>query len=364
MVAISHCIRAPSFTGGFELPLITTPNIFRITHPMDFFTRAQTNLLSWIHGTPLPSAAHTSPKFQSWHTFDPVQKWIPTASDANKNDPAEPNRVNDTPDLVLLTWNIDATSPQTEERVTDIITFITALDPRVDILFLQEVSRPALQQILTDNRIRESWFSSERDDAAWGKQSFATMTLLSKARFASAHNQGVRLAAIGPIWRVKFPSHFARDALCCDIFVPSHREPATSPTTRIRLANVHLDSLPIKPSYRPQQISMVSSFLRATGQGLVAGDFNPVLEEDVDLLERNGLVDVWTSLHPGEPGYTWGLDGQQPFPPNRLDKVGILGLRSRNIKALEPKRVAGQSGDLPLWSDHHALVYSFSLADE
>ena len=270
--------------------------------------------------------------------------------------------------LVLLTWNIDATSSRPQERVTEIIKFITGLEPKVDIVFLQEVSRPALQQILSDDRIRESWLLSERDDTAWGKQSFATITLMSKARFALDPVSRIGNAILGPIWRVKYPSHFERDALCCDIFVPSFQTPGPSSPTRIRLVNVHLDSLPIKPSHRPQQISVVSSFLRVAGHGLVAGDFNPVLDEDANLLERKGLTDIWESLRSQDTGYTWGEDGEQPFPPNRLDKVAILGLTPFSIEILKPRRLgdldesklqwAGHGEDVP-WSDHHALLCSF-----
>lgn len=110
------------------------------------------------------------------------------------------------------------------------------------------------------------------------------MTLLSKARFALRYDSTIDNAVLGPVWRVKYPSHFDRDALCCDIFVPSLKKPGSS-TARIRLVNVHLDSLPIKPSHRPRQISIVSSFLRIAGRGLVAGDFNPLFDEDVVLLE-------------------------------------------------------------------------------
>jgi len=138
--------------------------------------------------------------------------------------------------------------------------------------------------------------------------------------------------------------------------------------------NVHLDSLPIKPSQRPRQVSIVSSFLRTAGHGLVAGDFNPVLDEDAFLLEHNGLMDVWTSLHPDDPGYTWGADGKQPFPPNRLDKVAVLGLLPRSIETLEPQRLGhsdssenqqtGSTEEGTLWSDHHALLCSFGLVEE
>ncbi|KAJ6030660.1 uncharacterized protein N7446_000278 [Penicillium canescens] len=342
---------------------------------MNFFARARTGFMSWMHETPLPST-EAYPNFQSWHHFDPVQQWVswvPTR--LNNTNPRSTNTENiqNIPKLVLLTWNIDATSSQTQARVTEIITFITDLDPKVDVVFLQEVSKTALRQLLGDARVRESWLSSERDDTAWGKQSFATVTLVSKARFASNAEFGMNNAILGPIWRVKYPSHFDRDALCCDIFVPSPTKPESeskpSSATRIRLINVHLDSLPIQPSYRPRQISIVSSFLHAAGYGIVAGDFNPVLEEDATLIENSGLTDVWTSLRSKELGYTWGVDGEQPFPPNRLDKVAVLGLTPSSIRILQPgdlsnletkSQQAEPSEDVP-WSDHHAFLCTLNL---
>lgn len=249
---------------------------------MDIFAHVWTSILSWKHDIPLPYEDEAHSIFQSWHYFDPVRMrdWTHIGSN-NAKGPTEPaDKAATSNRLVLLTWNIDATSSRPQERVTEIIKFITGLEPKIDIVFLQEVSRPALQQILSDDRIRESWLSSERDDAAWGKQSFATMTLMSKARFALDPVSRIGNAILGPLWRVEYPSHFERDALCCDIFVPSFQSPGPSSPTRIRLVNVHLDSLPIKPSHRPKQISVVSSFLHVAVHGLVAGDFNPVLDED------------------------------------------------------------------------------------
>ncbi|OJJ99166.1 hypothetical protein ASPACDRAFT_43828 [Aspergillus aculeatus ATCC 16872] len=341
---------------------------------MDLNTRTQTNTLSWTREAPLPHREDLHPRFQSWYQFDPAQKWIPTQTDADSSDHAEPTLGGDASNLVLLTWNIDAGSSQAQERATDIITYLTRLDPPVDIVFLQEVSRPALQQILEDERIRGSWLSSDCDDLSWNDRPFMTVTLLSRARFATPSNPETHNLVAGPIWRVRFPSYFGRDALCCDIFVPSPPEDEASSATRIRLVNVHLDSLPIKPSHRPRQISMVASLLRTAGRGLVAGDFNPVLDEDDELLEFNGLTDVWASLRSKEPGYTWGVDGQQPYPPNRLDRVGTLGLKASTIQVLEPRRFGDwdtpsfqqtkPAEEAPFWSDHHGLLCSFGLAED
>ena len=272
----------------------------------------------------------------------------------------------------LLTWNIDATSSQSQDRVTEIIKFITSLDPPVDVIFFQEVSKSASQQILGDSRIRLSWISSERDDTAWGKQSFATLTLMSKARFTPNTGSGMNSASLCPIWRARCPSRFDRDALCCDIFVPSSSDSklgSKPSSTRVRLINVHLDSLPIQPSFRPRQISIISSYIHSAGCGVVAGDFNPVLEEDNLLIDKNHLTDAWGILRPEDPGYTWGVDGDQPFPPNRLDKVAVVGLTPSSIETLQPGRLgtldsgsqqAESPEDVP-WSDHHGLLCSIKL---
>lgn len=343
---------------------------------MDWYNRIQTSVLSWTHGTPLPPGdSQASVNFQSWHYFDPDgQQWAPDPAGSNTSNDGIQGRDKDAPQLLtLLTWNIDATSARTEDRVTEIVTYTSQLHPKVDIIFLQEVSRPALQQILKDERIRGSWFSSECDDRAWGNQSFATMTLLSRQRFASNDSEAtLGKPRLGPIWRVSYPSRFGRDALCCDIFASSTLNPHSP--TRMRLINVHLDSLPINPSLRPQQVSIISRFLRSAGCGLAAGDFNPVLEEDATLMEGNGLIDAWAALHPEQPGYTWGTDGEQPFPPNRLDKIALFRLRPREIRVVEAKRLdnlgaqlaaqvdTSRPDNLPL-SDHHALFCSFAIVD-
>ncbi|KAJ5806868.1 hypothetical protein N7474_010460 [Penicillium riverlandense] len=273
---------------------------------MNIYARAQSNVLPWIRDTPLPTTSPEAyPRFQSWHHFHhSTQGWVPIRTSDNTSNspgnlPEQPSSSDGPCHLVNLTWNIDAGSACARERARDIVTYLTQLDPKVDIIFIQEVSKSALSQILMDDRIRGSWFSSEGDEAAWGTQRFSMMTLLSKTRFAPSDDASN--AVLGPIWRVRYPSRYGRDALCCDIFIPSLEE---SSATRIRLVNVHLDSLPIQPSCRPQQLSIVSPFLRSAGRGLVAGDFNQVLDEDATLLEKNGLVDAWTTLHPEEPGYT------------------------------------------------------------
>jgi tyrosyl-DNA phosphodiesterase 2 len=103
----------------------------------------------------------------------------------------------------------------------------------------------------------------------------------------------------------------------------------------------------------------------------VAGDFNPVLPADETVVRDNGLVDAWAELRPEDPGFTWGVDGKEPFPPNRMDKVAAVGLRVQDIEILSPGSILKTSptgeqpdGDNALaWSDHSGLRCSFKLVE-
>lgn len=167
------------------------------------------------------------------------------------------------------------------------------------------------------------------------------MTLLSKARFSGP-------AWIGPVWRVELKSKYGRDVLCCDIFLPLPNLGSAlgeEGKKRVRLVNVHLDSLGIVPSCRPHLLATVASSLRSAERGLVAGDFNPVLPEDKTLVEENGLVDAWQELRKGDDGFTWGIDGKQAYPPKRLDKVAFIGLVAQDIEVMDPGSVVEPGGE-------------------
>ncbi|ENH71056.1 hypothetical protein FOC1_g10008428 [Fusarium oxysporum f. sp. cubense race 1] len=64
---------------------------------------------------------------------------------------------------------------------------------------------------------------------------------------------------VGPVWRVKYPSRFGRDALCCDVSV---RSSPINETCQLRLINVHLDSLPVQPLKHPEQLRSFLDFCK------------------------------------------------------------------------------------------------------
>jgi len=315
---------------------------------------------------------------QPWHEFDEAKgSWAQLGTDsqpASSDDPVEPDSSSkQTSTLSLVTWNVDAFTDEHEDRMAGILSAIRNQASLPDVLFFQEVSIHALYFLLSDSWIRSNWYSSEADLTHWAFQSFATMILLSKHAFTASSSDTTKYR-MGRVWRVEFPSMYGRDALCCDVHLPTTDTP-------VRLITVHLDSLAMKPSLRPRQLAIVSGMLHRTGRGLVAGDFNPVLPEDHGLVAENGLVDAWTELRPGEGGYTWGVDGKAPFPPSRLDKVAMVGLKARDIEIMHPgllprpsvipdfttgtvvpPRSSGPSQGIP-WSDHSGLKCTLEISE-
>jgi len=118
-----------------------------------------------------------------------------------------------------------------------------------------------------------------------------------------------------------------------------------TPNTRLRIANVHLESL-VGPSERTRalQLAAVALFLReeddGVAAGIVAGNMNAVCPGDRGLPERVELGDAWKEVktgtgtengengmgwQDGEEDYTWGYQPGCRFPPARLDKVLIVG---------------------------------------
>lgn len=346
---------------------------------MSFISSVRTHYLAWSNSTPLPDLADTPPPvFQRWHAFEKAScKWMQVQT-IHADERALSRG------LRLVTWNVDAFGDNHESRMDGILSKLQQMlanDNGPDIVFFQEDSRKALAHLLQSACFREQWVSTEADETNWADVPFATMTLLSRSSFdvfsgdrknspESTYSSTVDAGSgLCPVWRVKYPSRFKRDALCCDIFWGTE--------TRIRLINVHLDSLPIQPNQRPRQVAIAANLLRTAGagRGVIAGDWNPVSEEDTALMERNRLVDAWERLHPGEDGYTWGLDGKsEPFPPGRLDKVVVLGLKPLDIQVLHPetllevrgsvgKMKAGNDGEGVPWSDHSGLFCSFVIDD-
>ncbi|KAL0937446.1 endonuclease exonuclease phosphatase family protein [Colletotrichum truncatum] len=315
------------------------------------------------------------PIYQSWHEYNHRNSdWEPVSDSTNTNAASGPHQQDDRKhEFTLASWNVDAFSPLPNDRLSAILSSLFDNSPSPDIIFLQEVCKPMISCILEDQRVRNSWYCSEKDGIGMAGHLFMTVTLISKSRFGPRASFG----SLGKLSRIKYHSRYGRDALCSEVNILSSgkHEPKQPEYRRIQLINVHLDSLALTPSYRPRQLSVVATLLHEAGHGLVAGDFNPVLPEDQTLIEENNLIDAWKAVHGDEPGYTWGVDGNEPFPPNRMDRIAMIGLEPFRMEVMRPGKIplpkaehspskASSSieaeEDVP-WSDHSGLKCTFSV---
>jgi tyrosyl-DNA phosphodiesterase 2 len=326
-------------------------------------SQMRTHIQAWWQHTPLPTTTAT-PSFQKWQNFDQEQ-WIPFISD-KLSQPGIGHQWAGS--FRLVTWNVNANAPLPKSRISALLQAIKTTGA-ADVIFLQEVCREALQALLKDSWIQQQWYTSDIDTSAFGTQKFISITLVSKLWVTT---NGIQLAAI---WRTPLPSRFGRDALCCDIILnASNKHTPGRSSLRIRLINVHLDSLQINPSLRPQQLSVCASYLRAADRGIVAGDFNSVLPEDDDLVRANGLTNAWAHVHPNDPGHTWGVYGEQSFPPNRLDKVALFDLTPSAMGILRTSELdcCGEKTEIEVaeadskaqFSDHFGLWCEVGWAED
>jgi len=301
-----------------------------------------------------------------------VTKPLRNAESQSSHKPTLPNVVNKQT-LSLVSWNINAFSSRPVARSKHILDYILEGPVSPDIIFFQEVSDDVRKSLLDNATVRSGFLVTDAEDTtSFDGLPFATMTLLSKKRFAT--DPGSQLGGDGmegqgrlmleAVFRLKIPSQFGRDGLCVDM-----SNPAASGSV-LRLINVHLDSLDTF-HWRNLQMKALSDVLHepGRGRGIIAGDFNANNPGDGGLIDKYGLVDAWVSLHgrKGPEGATWGVgmklrDGRKP---GRFDKVAMLGLTAEAMEVLptgliEVTRPAEPSLYEP-WSDHYGLRCTVSI---
>ncbi|KAF5371395.1 hypothetical protein D9615_009676 [Tricholomella constricta] len=305
-----------------------------------------------------------------WRTlsaFNPsTRRWAPVSS---RNAQSQV-----TQRLSLTSWNIDAFSSRAVSRAKLILGHILEGPKSPDIIFLQEVTPDVRASLLDDARVRAAFLVTDAEDqTSFEKVPFATMTLLSSARFASGLNshkegdviEGGKKLMLGRVSRVTLPSKYGRDGLCVDVIPP------TTPGTVFHFINVHLDSLGDTLHYRAQQMEILANVLRepGCGGGIIAGDFNAISPEDDELVDKNKLVDAWVALHGrADPdGATWGVgvERRDGLGPGRLDKITMMGLSAKEMEVLRPgsieiPRPGEESVEIP-WSDHCGLRCTFTI---
>jgi endonuclease/exonuclease/phosphatase family metal-dependent hydrolase len=134
-----------------------------------------------------------------------------------------------------------------------------------------------------------------------------------------------------------------------------------------RFVTTHLESF--SPLVQIAQANELAQGPGATELPVVfAGDFNsdaassdPIQSAAYQVMLGAGFIDVWSKAHPGDPGFTWPLHGEDPFTPvstpnQRIDLVlargefGVLGARLIGNNQLTDLTPSG------LWPSDHAGV--------
>jgi len=140
-----------------------------------------------------------------------------------------------------------------------------------------------------------------------------------------------------------------------------------------RIVDTHLEGL--DPDVQAAQTQeLVNGPAISTSAVVIAGDLNsdadnpdPTFGPAYQILLNAGFVDSWATVHPGDPGYTLPLHGEDPFTPTatlstRIDLI-LTHDGTDTITASDSVRIGltdlTPSGLFP--SDHAGVVSSFVL---
>lgn len=236
-------------------------------------------------------------------------------------------------------------------------------------ILLQEVATDAFSALLHHAWVREHFQVVPTSPSGWpAGASYGVVTLVS------------RTLRIAQTQSLEFGSSFmGRSALMVDILmnpdswrengervsVASRSDDASSTgaeempdqeVVTVRVANTHLESLPVGAVARPVQLAGIAELLREADCGVVCGDMNAIGPSDNDIHIRAGLEDAWTRGDKDAVGYTWGYQPRCEYPVGRLDKV--LYTPGEGLEVEEPQRVGvGLKTAGGQWaSDHYGLT--------
>jgi endonuclease/exonuclease/phosphatase family metal-dependent hydrolase len=107
---------------------------------------------------------------------------------------------------------------------------------------------------------------------------------------------------------------------------------------------------------------------------ILAGDLNsdannpdPAQSPAYHIIANAGFLDLWTAVHPGDPGFTWPLHGEDPptaasSPNQRIDMILTRGDQIADRSAVLVGNTFSDLTPSGLWpSDHAGVVGSFRL---
>ncbi|MFV8752866.1 endonuclease/exonuclease/phosphatase family protein [Nannocystaceae bacterium ST9] len=249
--------------------------------------------------------------------------------------------------LRVLTYNVLADPVEVERRIPRLLEIFRDAD--ADLLALQEVA-PWFVEILE----REGWLRDYQAARIDGELALPNGQMIL-SRFPIARSRARRLS--GRQGRTVLVSEVTLGA--DEAFV---------------LATTHMESFLEDGPTRALQLDEIFAELAGeVAPTLFAGDLNFGDGEQPDSAHLDpAFVDLWTRLHPGDPGLTWNIE-RSPMaaagsfvgePSRRLDRMLL------RASTWEPSTIAivgdrSVSGDPWLFpSDHFGLVATVSRARE
>ncbi|KZT74491.1 hypothetical protein DAEQUDRAFT_720665 [Daedalea quercina L-15889] len=280
--------------------------------------------------------------------------------------PLPNERLGDTPpptSLRLVCWNVDFMAPNANIRLQCALDHIrstletqgTAADAGSLIpccVLLQEIEGDAMPILLKNKWVREHFIVIPTSIKHWPSPQYGNVTLVSNT-----------VPIVSAQSLVFGNSRMGRNALLVDVQLkmPGDDEPAL-----LRIANVHLESLPEGTSKRPEQLSATAELLRAAGvrAGVVAGDMNPIDPRDATIPAEAGLTDAYQGAEDDESNFTWGCQPPNRFPACRMDKVLYTGNSSMVVDTPSRLGVGLKTGRGQWVSDHHGLMTTVRFCED
>ncbi|KAK0469188.1 Endonuclease/exonuclease/phosphatase [Desarmillaria tabescens] len=257
--------------------------------------------------------------------------------------------------MIIVTWNVNFMAPVVErlrcalEHMRRIVLQSPLSYPHPCCILLQEVMGPGFQTLLSTDWI-QNYFSVIPQSEATDENGYGCVTLISN-----------NIPLVGA-WSLPFPSEMSRSAILTDLLFASG---PGRPPVKVRVANVHLESLSSGARARSIQLNLTAERLRDIGVdfGIVGGDMNAISDSDRALPEACGLVDSWKGADNDESGFTWGYQPTSRFLPGRLDKICHTLPQSLSLTLDVPRQI-GVNLKTPAgrWvSDHYGLATVFTL---
>lgn len=218
------------------------------------------------------------------------------------------------------------------------------VSPVPSCILLQEIDGDAMPVILQNQWVREHFIVVPTSTKHWPSPRYGNVTLISNT-----------VPSVSAQSLVFGNSRMGRNAVIVDVHLLAS---GSDTPALLRIANVHLESLPEGTPMRPEQLLSTAELLRADGvrAGVVAGDMNPIDPRDATIPAEAGLTDAYRGGDDDESNFTWGYQPRSRFPPCRMDKILHTGNASLEVDA--PNRIGvGLKMATGQWvSDHYGLM--------